>query len=93
MNCPSCAKKFTETEIEPYILIACGHSVCKSCLVAGAAKSGPSETLFQVECPDCGVISQAESLNYFPKNYALVNMVRTSMSSKEMPFLVNEAAL
>ena len=93
MNCPSCAQKFTETEVEPHILIACGHSICKSCLVAATAKAGTSESWIQVECPDCGVVSQAESLNYFPKNFALVNMVRTSMSSKEMPFKVDEAAL
>ena len=81
MECPSCLQKFTDGEVEPHILIACGHSICKSCLDAKTETDGNEDQLFiRVQCPDCGTISQAESMNYFPKNFALVNMVRSSLS-------------
>ena len=84
MECPSCLRKFSDGEVEPHILIACGHSICKGCLDDKAENGGNEESMFiRVECPDCGTISQAESMNYFLKNFALVNMVRSSLSLRD----------
>lgn len=71
MECPVCTKNYQEDECEPYILIGCGHSICLDCLKEQSIKneirreSADSAGMrkFQIDCPECGVATQAESLN------------------------------
>ena len=39
-----------------------------------------------MKCTDCGTINYAESVKNFPKNRALLNMVKSGMSRKENDF-------
>ena len=68
MQCPECHKPYNAETIVPRILVGCGHTICEAC-----AFDQIDEKL-SVTCPECGVDSDAETVNVFPKNLALLTM-------------------
>ena len=67
MECPKCRKPYGKENRIPLLLIKCGHSICQTC----------AATLFaehSIACPECKTISNADSLENFPKNMALLSM-------------------
>ena len=81
MDCPGCQNTFSEGVVDPYILIACGHSVCMQCIKSA---STDEQEGIKVECPVCQQATQVRSLEMVPKNIALLSMVRSSISTKSL---------
>jgi hypothetical protein len=68
MQCPKCELPYEGEVHVPRILINCGHTTCEECIkqLLGSENS--------LSCPECNSINKAESVNSFPKNFALLNM-------------------
>jgi hypothetical protein len=49
------------------------------------SEHGGAAGKFQIVCPECGTTTQAESLNQFPKNFSLLNMIKSSLTSRTGP--------
>lgn len=79
MDCPGCQNTFSEGVLDPYILIACGHSVCMQCVKAASPEEQES---IKIRCPACEQMTEVSSLEMVPKNIALLSMVRSSLSVK-----------
>lgn len=69
MNCLKCNKTYNNSNRIPLLLIACGHSLCSAC----------AKNLYEnqcVICPECKTKNEADSLDKFPKNLALISIKR-----------------
>ena len=75
MQCPKCNQSYQSENNIPRILIGCGHTLCEKCIHACfASKSLNNHQKQIIECPECGTKNEAESVQSFPKNLALLNM-------------------
>jgi len=78
MDCPSCFTTFVEGEVDPHILIGCGHSICMDCIKSKANNSSDdTSTKIEITCPECGKETLADNISWLPKNMALLNMVKS----------------
>jgi len=66
MNCQNCNRSYNNSNRVPLLLIACGHSLCSNC---AELKFTNGELI----CPECLTKNEANSINNFPKNLALIN--------------------
>lgn len=71
LKCTFCLQEFNTDKRIPYILIECGHSICQKCLSANIGKQD------RFECPEDQAVINLDNrtLNGFPKNQALLNMI------------------
>ena len=86
MNCPICQERFSEEpDNTPIILINCGHSICNKCFRTHSEQclnQDEYENKINIKCPDCGKCSLADTIDSFPQNIALLNMVTSGHSFK-----------
>ena len=68
--CPNCKIKFDKAKNMPFLLPACGHTFCKSCLSKMSYKS-------MIRCSICSSMTYKE-LKKLHVNYALVEAFETS---------------
>ena len=83
MDCPACFQPFEEGKSDPHILIGCGHSICKECIESKIPETDSNNSIITIVCPDCGKETQAQDITWFPKNIALLNMVKSTLSVPE----------
>eukprot|EP00347_Sterkiella_histriomuscorum_P003080 403365667 len=75
MQCPQCIQLYHQETNIPRILIGCGHTLCEKCILSCFANKSQTNYMKQViECPECGTLNEADSVQSFPKNLALLNM-------------------
>jgi len=76
MECFKCHLPYNDNENCPRLLIACGHSLCQTCLHKAFSQS-------TVVCPECQTVNKASQLSDFPKNLALLHIKPPPSSSLE----------
>ena len=66
MQCPRCRQHYTtEGELQPRIIITCGHSYCKNCIEVLRNDAG------LITCPQCGQLSNEQDV----PNIALMSYI------------------
>ena len=71
MNCERCRTRFRVSEEGTPRTFPCGHCYCTEC-IAELLTQCPSRQL----CPACGRPIEGESVDDFPKNYKLLDIIR-----------------
>jgi len=80
--CPVCLERFQGDDGAPRtpLVLVCGHTVCRSCLVAIAARdSAQGKPLKAVVCPVCRhptALPESGDVTALPKNFALIEQLK-----------------
>ncbi|CAK69390.1 unnamed protein product (macronuclear) [Paramecium tetraurelia] len=75
--CQFC-KEYFSIQREPFLLPDCGHSVCAECLTA-KLKNGN-----QFVCKEDGVQVTRNQMNEFPKNFALLQIIKNRPTNRKI---------
>ena len=67
MNCIGCGDYFDASQKLPLILIECGHTICKQCVLSNF-------TDHHLKCLECGFEYIFSSISHLPTNRALLTM-------------------
>jgi hypothetical protein len=86
MQCPECNKPYSSEKHIPRILINCGHTLCEVCAF------NQINTNLSVSCPECGEENDAETVNIFPKNLALINMNKGKQNPQNLKVVSSRSA-
>ena len=71
MNCGICCERFRATEDGTPRIFPCGHCYCSKCIVS-LLKYCPTRH----RCPECRNLIGSDNVQYFPKNYKLLDIIR-----------------
>jgi len=79
MECPNCKNKYDSEIFIPLLLTACGHTICKICVEKNFTENA-------ISCLECHQKTNANSVNEFPRNMALLllNTKKENSPSKNL---------
>ena len=78
-SCPICYNEFNQTNCLPRIIIACGHTICTTCLETILASQNEGKCPFdKIKFP-----SQKTQVTNFPVNFALRQIVEEKLTSED----------
>ena len=81
--CPLCSYKYNDQDRIPRMLPDCGHTFCSLCLQKLLNTIDPEGSIL---CPEDKIpfIAHRKSIQYFPKNFALLKVIEKTPNFKEI---------